>query len=119
MGAGCEVALLVEDGVVGEEPLVIAADHLPASTEAGGVAQVAIGVDEPDDRRATARAGCHLVEGAAVVGDEPGLQHEVLGRVAREGQLGEDRKIGTSRLRALVRLEDASRRCRRDHRRRC
>ena len=68
-----EVAGLVEDGVVGQQPLAVRAEDLAAGAHGGGVEQVAVLVDEADDRRAAPRAGGQLAEGGLVVGDEPGF----------------------------------------------
>ena len=55
-----------------------------------------------DDRRAVAGAGGELAERGGVVGDETGLEHEVLGRVAGDRQLGEGDEVAPGCLRPLV-----------------
>src|SRR3546814_2488209 len=60
--AGGEVALLVEHGVVGQQALVVAAHHLAVDAHGGGVAQVAVGVDEAHHRGAPAGARRDVVQ---------------------------------------------------------
>ena len=99
--AGGEVALLVEHGVVGQQPLVVHALHLAVGADRGRVVQVVRAVDEAHDRRASAGARRELLERRQVVGDEPRLEQEVLGRVARDRELGEHREIASGRLGAV------------------
>jgi hypothetical protein len=101
--AGGEVPLLVEHGVVRQEALVVRPHDHPVGTHRGRVAQVPVGVDEADHRRAPARAGGDLVERLAVGGHEAGLQHQILGWVPREGELREHGQVAAGRLRLLVR----------------
>ena len=105
-GAGGEVALLVEDGVVRKEALLIDPLHLPAGAERRGVVEIALGIDEADDGGAASCAGGHLVERSPVGGDKPGLQHEVLGRVAGDGQLREDDDVAPRCFGIVVGGED-------------
>jgi len=77
-GARREIALLVKDAVVGQRLLVVHALHLPEGTDGGGVIQVGALVDEADHRRAALGCRRHLAERLQVVGNEPGLQQEVL-----------------------------------------
>ena len=51
-----------------------------------GNAFIVSDINEPHDHRAATCAGSHLFQRGTVVGDEPGLQHEVFGRVTRQGQ---------------------------------
>ncbi len=93
VGAGHEVPLLVEDAVVGEEALAVDAPHRPLAAHRGRVEQVAARVHEADDGRAPPRAGGQLLQGGLVVGDEAGLEEQVLGRVAGDGQLREHGQV--------------------------
>src|SRR5690606_7255463 len=96
--AGGEVALFVEDRVVGQVALVVDGVHPAPGADGGGVVEVAAGVDEPDDHGALAGRGRHPVERPPVVGDEAGLQQQVLGRVAGQRQLGEDGQVAARLL---------------------
>ena len=48
LGAGLEVAVFIEDAVVGQVDLVIYAQKLSVVGHGGGVVDVALGVDEAD-----------------------------------------------------------------------
>ena len=100
-----EVAGLVEHGVVRQQPLAVRAEDLAAGAHGRRVEQVAVLVDEPDDGRAAAGAGGQLAERGLVVGDEPGLHHEVLGRVAGDRQLGEGDDVAPGRVGLVVGVE--------------
>ena len=64
--------------------------HLAVGAHRGRVVEVAAGVDEADHRGAAAAARAATRSSAAlVVGDEAGLEQQVLGRVPGDGQLGE------------------------------
>ena len=119
LGTGREVPLLVEHGVVRQQPLAVDAGHLPADADGGGVVEVAPGVDEADDGRAPAGAGGHLGQGGAVVGHEPGLEHQVLGGVAGDGQLGEGSQVGPGRLGLVQRPRGSGPHSRRGRRQWC
>ena len=58
-----EVAGLVEDAVVGQEPLAVQAPHAPAGADGGGVVEVALGQREADHGHRLAGAGGHLFQG--------------------------------------------------------
>ena len=98
--AGDEVALLVEDGVVGQTVLAVDGAHL-ASGEHGervvGVAAVAAARDrlgEADQRDHLADAAGQVLDRGPIGFDEMALQVEVLGRIAGHAELREDRQIG-------------------------
>jgi hypothetical protein len=123
LGAGHEVAGLVEDAVVGQVPLVVADHHLAAVQQGGGVAWGAaagVGVGRTVvvprhrlDRRGAAALGVRQVpdddgdlaepllrerggqvDDRVLAGAGEGLpQDEVLGRVAGEGHLREDDEV--------------------------
>ena len=98
--SGDEVALLVEDGVVGQP--VLAVDRLHGAVgEHGervvGVAEVAAArnrLGEADEGDDLPDAASQLLDGAPVGLDEVPLQVEVLGRVAGQAELGEDDQLG-------------------------
>ena len=104
--AGGEVALLVEHAVVGEEALAVDAVDLAVGAHRGRVVEVEAGVDEAHHRHAPAGAGGHPVEGGPVVGDEAGLEQEVLGRVAGDRQLGEHGHVALGDLGPVDGVED-------------
>jgi hypothetical protein len=107
LGAGREVPLFVEHGVVGEQALVVAADDPSLGAHGGGVAQVAVGIGEAHDRHAATRGLRHLLEGSPVVGDEARSKQQVLGWVAGDGELGEDGQVALGGLGIGVRRQDA------------
>src|SRR5262249_24937601 len=90
--------LLVEDGVVGEPVLAIDPAHGTASEyrqRVVGEAETATGsgLGEADQRRRLADSDRQLLDRAPVRLDEVALQVEVLGRVSRQAELGEDRQL--------------------------
>ena len=101
-----EVALFVEHGVVGQVALVVHPAHLAVGAHRGCVPQVSVHVDEPHHRHAPPGVGRHLLQRSAVVGDEAGLEQQVLRRVAGDGQLGEHRQVAPGRLGLVERLGD-------------
>ena len=80
--------------------------HLATGAHGGGVEQVAVLVDEADDGGAVARAGGELGEGGLVVGDEAGLEHQVLGRVAGDRQLGEGDDVAAGGVGPVVGVDE-------------
>ena len=99
-GAGREVALLVEHGVVRQVALVVHGlapgrrrTRPPRCTGRGRRRR-----SRPPRRTAPVARG-HPVERPAVVGDEAGLEQQVLGRVAGDGQLGEHGEVAALRPR--------------------
>jgi len=64
-------------------------------------------LDEADDGHAVGGLGRHRPQGLHVGGHEAGLQQEVLGRVAGDGQLGEGGDIGPGLDRLPVGGQDA------------
>src|SRR5712691_6563438 len=85
--AWCEVALLVEHAVVGQEDLVVHGLQLSVVDEGRSVEDVAVLVDEADHCRDSLGGADDKVEVLEVVADESGLQDEVFGRIAGDGQL--------------------------------
>ena len=96
VGAGEEVALFVEDAVVGEVDLVVDAEEASVTDDGGGVEEAAlvVRVNEPDDNGYALGMVDDLVEAGAVLGDEVGLVEQVLGGVAGDGELGEGDEVG-------------------------
>jgi hypothetical protein len=76
-----EVRCLVEDAVVGQLHLVVRARDAPPDRSAGALCESALGtVDEAHQQRAAVRGGLgQVVQRGEVVGDEAGLQDQVLG----------------------------------------
>ena len=69
----------------------------PGDDRCGVEDPVAVPVHEAHDRRDPGDRGGQVLQGAEIVGDEGGPQHQVLGRVARHGQLREGDEIGPRR----------------------
>ena len=107
--AGLEVAVLVEDAVVGQVLLVVRA-HLRAVVENGrGIEDVITLVDIPDHRRDAPALAGHVRQRPQVGLDERRLEEQVLGRVAREGELGEGHEVAARRAGALHPVQDEPR----------
>ena len=69
--------------------------------EGGGVGRAGVGrLHEPDHGRGLADLGGDPLDGGPAGGQERRLEHQVLGRVAADGQLGEDHQVG-AQLRRL------------------
>src|SRR6185312_9740521 len=90
-----EVALLVEDAVVGQEPLAIDGLHAAVRTDRAGVVEVALERREADERGDPRRRRGDLVERASGGADEGRAQEEVLRGIARDRELGEEDEVGT------------------------
>jgi len=73
---------------------VVDALELAVEHEGGRVVDVQVEVDETDHGGDAFGRRHHLVQLAQVVADEAGLQEEVLGGVAGQGQLGEYDQVG-------------------------
>jgi hypothetical protein len=101
-----EVALLVEDAVVGQELLVVDALHGAICNDSSGVVEVDVAVDEADDAGDALEPLGDALEGAQVVFDEPGAHEEVFRRVPGDRQLGERDDIGAQLAGAVAVLED-------------
>ena len=90
-----EVAVLVEDAVVGEVVLVVAVQDLAARDHGAGVVEVGVEVDEADGGHHVLRnLPGELVQGPHVLLDKARAHQEVLGGVAGDGQLGEGDEVG-------------------------
>ena len=105
--AGREVALLVEHGVVRQEALAVDADHLAAAQTAAALWRSRPASTKPTIAAQRPVRAATFGERSPVVGHEAGLEHEVLGRVAGDGQLGEGGEVGAGRLGLLQGVEDA------------
>jgi hypothetical protein len=104
LGAGLEVALLVEHAVVGQEHLAVDGPDLAVGQHGGRVVDVVGALGEADQRHDVADVRSQLVQRRAGGVAEVRLQQEVLGRVAGQGQLGEhdELRAGLPRTRGRV-----------------
>ena len=98
-----EMPHLVEHVVIGKVTLVVGAVDLAARTHGRCVpdavgAAVARTIGETDDRRTAAGSGGELLERRTDIADESRLEHEILGRIARDRHLGQQDEIGVGRL---------------------
>jgi len=101
-----EVAQLVEHAVVRQEPLLDHRLHLAARAHRARVVEIAVemrGADEDDD---PARRERDLLERPFGCTEEAGPQQQVLGRIPRHRELGEDDEIRVRALRVLDPLDD-------------
>ena len=82
---------------------MVGAVDLPARTHGSCVPDavgpsVAWAIGEPDDRRTAPGSGGELLERRTHIADEAGLEHEILGRIARDRHLGQQDEVGVGRL---------------------
>ena len=101
LGPGLEVTLLVEDPVVGKALFAVDAGHPTTGAHGGRVGQAVTagrGRHEADHDGAVVGGRRHLLERGHVVGHEAGLEEQVLGRVARDGELGDHAEVGAGGL---------------------
>ena len=104
--AGREVAGLVEHRVVRQQTLAVGAEHPAVGAHGGGVEQVEVLVDVAEHGDAPSRVAGQAGQRRLVVGDEAGLEDEVLGRVAGDRQLGEGGDVAAGLLGQVVGVED-------------
>src|SRR5918996_2619259 len=101
-----EVAILVEDAVVGEEALAVDRLHLAVGADRARVEEIAVEMrraDENDD----AASGCSdLAERRLRGADEARPQQQVLRGVAGDGELGEEDEVCAAAARLAEPLED-------------
>ena len=101
-----EVAMLVENAVVGEIPLPVDAADGAVGQHGAAVVQVCVEEGDADERRdagALARDRPQRLSGRS---DETGPEQEILGRVARDCELGEDHEVGAGLTGGLGRRHD-------------
>ena len=93
-GAGCEVAALVEDAVVRQLGLAGDSRYRAVAQQRGRVVDASRGsLGEADDRVDAGTAARRLFKRGPALAHEEGVEQEILRRVAREGQLGEDDQV--------------------------
>ena len=92
--AALEVALLVEDAVVGQVHLAVDGRDLAVGEHRRGVVDVLGALGKADQRHDPARARGQLVKRRGRLLEEGRLQQQVLGWVAAQRQLGEDDQRG-------------------------
>ncbi len=100
--ARLEVALLVEDAVVGEEDLAIDRMHDAVGEHGGGVVDVGRALGKADDGNDPVGLRCELVQRRAGGCQEALAQQQILGRVAGQRQLGKQHDIGAGLQRLLA-----------------
>jgi hypothetical protein len=91
--AALEVAQLVEDAVVGQVDLAIDRLHGAVGAHRRGVVGVLGALGEADDRHDALGVGSDALDRGACVGEEVLLEQQVLGRVAGDHELGEQREL--------------------------
>ena len=106
LAPGREVAVLVEDAVVREEVLAIDALDRPLCADEGGVREIAVERRRAHQRDRVGARARDLVDGLARCTHEAGPEQQVLGRVARDGELGEDDEVCRRALRLRHRGHD-------------
>ena len=104
--AGREVAVLVEDAVVGQEALAVDRLHLAAGAHRAGVVEIAVEVGEADQRDDAAHLAGEIAQALVRRAHEAGPQQQILRWVAGDGQLGEEDEVGAGALGLADRLQD-------------
>ena len=104
---GREVAVLVEDAVVRQEALAVDGLHLAVGADRARVVEVAVEVGEADERDEAARLARDLLQRLLGRADEARPQQQVLGRVGRDGELGQEHEVGLGAAGLGDRLQDA------------
>ena len=107
LSARLEVARLVEDAVVGQVHLAVAADMPAVVYQRGGVVYVRVGVDIAHHGGDAAAFGGDALEVCVVVADELRLEQQILWRIARQRELREGDKVGRKRARLPYPRDDA------------
>ena len=102
--ARLEVALLVEDAVVGQEHLAVDRLYAAAGEHGAGVVDVVGELWEADQRHDPVGRGGDPLERRARVGEEVLLEQQVLGRIAGHRELGEQDQLRRPLRRASCRL---------------
>ena len=115
-GGRREVALLVEHRVVGEQVLVVHAEHPAVRAHRGRVEEVAPRFGEADDRGRTPGTRRDLLERLTRLRHERRAQQQVFGRVAGDGELGEGDEIAARPPRRGRTHRGCAPRCRRGRR---
>ena len=111
LGAGDEVALLVEDRVVGQAVLAVDGRTAPSASTARALwawrksPPPAAGSAKPTRATMPSTPAGDLLHGPAVGLDEVALQVEVLGRVAGHAELREDGEVGALGAGAAIHSE--------------
>ena len=89
-----EVALLVEDAVVGEKALAVERLQLAVRAHGARVEEVAVEPRRPDERGQALRLRRNRAQRLLRRADERRSQEQVLGRVAGDGELGQEHDVG-------------------------
>ena len=98
--------MLVEDAVVREEVLAVDALQLALREHGAGVREIAIEERHADEGGDPLGRPRDLVERGPGGLEEAGPQEQVLGRIAGDGQLGEDDEVRALRARLADRVDD-------------
>jgi hypothetical protein len=102
-----EVAVLVEDAVVGQEALPVDGLHLATGADGAGVEEVAVEERDADERDDPSRLARQPLKRALGGSDEAAAQQEVLRRVPGDGELREEEDLDAEPLRLLDPADDA------------
>jgi hypothetical protein len=102
----CEVAVLVEDAVVGQETLAIDRLHLAIGADGTGVVEIAVEVGRADERDDAAGRAGDLRERTLGRAQEAWPEQEVLRRIPSDGELGHEHEVGVGVAGLVDRVED-------------
>jgi hypothetical protein len=89
-----EVPVLVEDAVVRQEALLVDGKDLAVGADGAAVEEVAVEDRAADERGDPLRLGSDRVERPPSLADEGGAKQQVLRRIARHRELGEEDEVG-------------------------
>ena len=111
VGSGFEVAIFLEDVVIGEARFVDEAEGFSAFEDGGGVVEgltaVGVGVEAPDDQGDVGDGLVEEEESGVVEGEEALIEEEILWGVAGEGEFWGEDEIGALAGEGVVGFEDA------------
>jgi hypothetical protein len=108
LAARLEVANLVEDAVVRQEPLRVNGFQLAVGADRAAVVEVAVEPGDADERGDVRRLRGDLFDGPARFAQEPWTEEKILRRVARDRELGEEDEVGAGAPRLPQPADDAS-----------
>src|SRR5581483_8847415 len=94
VAAGGEVPILVEDAVVRQEALAVDVPDVAVGEDEARVVEIRVEVRCADERRDAAGRRGDLLHGGARCANEARAEQEVLGWVARDGELREEDEVG-------------------------
>ena len=104
-----EIAVFVEDAVVGQVHLVVPVQDPTVVDDRRGVGDVVLAgqdVGTADERCDAPRGGGHALHGQSAIGQKRRLEQQVFGRISGDGQFRKGDHVRVTRPRVLDQLDD-------------